>query len=442
MAERTTSRARQRRSAIMVAGGLVAAVATACPPTPATTSVATIEVVGATDLVGFTAEAYPDRPTVVLLDAAGAPVAGASVRFQLTAIPPAQPVISSRARISFHGGTGAGTATFDTTTDANGRATATPVANEWVGTVGVRATAETTTGARFVTFSLTNRIRPNPGTFPTTPVPGIVDPEFDGSNIWVASLVNGTVSKIRARDGALLGTYSAGSGPDGIAIDADRVWVATCDGIVALDRETGVELARYSPDACYARVVRTPTRLWVVSKAGVAAEYDPATGEPRVAQPVGVGVEDVLYDGRSIWVSATPGQELTQIDDASGVVVSRTQFQCPAGLADGGDVIYVASPCFGLYTCLRKSDRANTADVVVAPPSDDVIGLLSEGTDLWATVAKLRYGGTGELLRIRRSDGQVLDTIPAGTTPLRLTTDGTNVWAAALNDGKLVSVVK
>ncbi|MCH7884361.1 MAG: hypothetical protein IIC01_03840 [Planctomycetes bacterium] len=48
---------------------------------------------------------------------------------------------------------------------------------------------------------------------------------FDGANIWVANLVSNTVTKLRASDGAVLGTFSVGIGPIGVAFDGANIWV-------------------------------------------------------------------------------------------------------------------------------------------------------------------------------------------------------------------------
>jgi len=45
--------------------------------------------------------------------------------------------------------------------------------------------------------------------------------------IWVANnLVAGTATKLRASDGANLGTFSVGSFPFGVAFDGAHIWVA------------------------------------------------------------------------------------------------------------------------------------------------------------------------------------------------------------------------
>ena len=48
---------------------------------------------------------------------------------------------------------------------------------------------------------------------------------FDGANIWVANPGSNNVSKLRASDGAVLGTYEVGAGPYGIAFDGAKIWV-------------------------------------------------------------------------------------------------------------------------------------------------------------------------------------------------------------------------
>src|SRR5260370_37845132 len=42
---------------------------------------------------------------------------------------------------------------------------------------------------------------------------------FDGQNIWVVSNADQAVSKIRASDGSLLGTFHVGNQPSSIAFD-------------------------------------------------------------------------------------------------------------------------------------------------------------------------------------------------------------------------------
>ena len=49
---------------------------------------------------------------------------------------------------------------------------------------------------------------------------------FDGANIWVTNYWAHTVTKLRASDGDLQGTFAVGNGPTGVAFDGANIWVA------------------------------------------------------------------------------------------------------------------------------------------------------------------------------------------------------------------------
>jgi hypothetical protein len=49
---------------------------------------------------------------------------------------------------------------------------------------------------------------------------------FDGFSIWVSNNNSGTVSQLRASDGATLGTFTVGTLPNGIGFDGANIWVA------------------------------------------------------------------------------------------------------------------------------------------------------------------------------------------------------------------------
>ena len=52
---------------------------------------------------------------------------------------------------------------------------------------------------------------------------------FDGANIWVTNSYNNSVTKLRAADGAILGTFNVGTGPTGVAFDGANIWVTNQD---------------------------------------------------------------------------------------------------------------------------------------------------------------------------------------------------------------------
>jgi DNA-binding beta-propeller fold protein YncE len=48
---------------------------------------------------------------------------------------------------------------------------------------------------------------------------------FDGANIWVTNNASDNVTKLRANDAAVEGTFGVGHFPDGIAFDGANIWV-------------------------------------------------------------------------------------------------------------------------------------------------------------------------------------------------------------------------
>ena len=48
---------------------------------------------------------------------------------------------------------------------------------------------------------------------------------FDGANIWVTSIFSDNVMKLRASDGTSMGTFPTGTGPYGVAFDGANIWV-------------------------------------------------------------------------------------------------------------------------------------------------------------------------------------------------------------------------
>jgi DNA-binding beta-propeller fold protein YncE len=54
---------------------------------------------------------------------------------------------------------------------------------------------------------------------------------FDGTNIWVTSYGNNTVTELLAATGATVGTYAVGSGPAGVAFDGANMWVTNGNSV-------------------------------------------------------------------------------------------------------------------------------------------------------------------------------------------------------------------
>ncbi len=69
---------------------------------------------------------------------------------------------------------------------------------------------------------------------------------FDGANLWVANNAGGSVTELRASDGAVLGTFPTPPAPYGVAFDGTDIWVSG-DFIYQLRASDGAIVDRIFP---------------------------------------------------------------------------------------------------------------------------------------------------------------------------------------------------
>jgi hypothetical protein len=79
----------------------------------------------------------------------------------------------------------------------------------------------------------------------------------------VANRGDNSVSKLRARDGELLGTFSVPGGTYGVAFDGANIWVAGDQGVTKLRASDGKILHFYSTPTETSGIVFTGTNVWV-----------------------------------------------------------------------------------------------------------------------------------------------------------------------------------
>jgi hypothetical protein len=114
----------------------------------------------------------------------------------------------------------------------------------------------------------------NFGTFPVGSGP--IGVAFDGANIWVANNSSGNVTKLRASDGACVGTctFSVGTNPNGVAFDGANIWVAIGGNVTKLRASDGAFLGSF---------------------------------------PVGIDPTGVAFDGTNIWVTNASSNNITRL---------------------------------------------------------------------------------------------------------------------------------
>jgi hypothetical protein len=195
---------------------------------------------------------------------------------------------------------------------------------------------------------LLERVRPSDGTVLLS-IPGGagVQTIFDGANVWTTHLDTSTVTKRRATDGALLGTYSVPYGAYALAFDGEAVWVGS-----------------------YWSSIVTKLRA---SDGAVLATFDSSSG---IHSPYGV-----TFDGENIWVGNDVPASLTKIRVSDGAVLATTPLtNHPVFLCYDGASIWSTNQFDGLVSQVRASDGAVLGTTTVP---GDTWSCAFDGTHVW-----------------------------------------------------------
>src|SRR5580704_5194687 len=87
---------------------------------------------------------------------------------------------------------------------------------------------------------------------------------FDGANMWVANSQSGSVTKLRAADGAALGTFIVGGTPSWMTFDGANMWVNNGSSLVKLRASDGRPLGAFDVGASPQQMAFDGASIWVV----------------------------------------------------------------------------------------------------------------------------------------------------------------------------------
>src|SRR4029077_9301243 len=182
---------------------------------------------------------------------------------------------------------------------------------------------------------------------------------FDGANIWTANS-EGTVSKLRASDGAVLGNFEVGGLPTGVAFDGANMWVTdnSYDGRVCkLRASDGKILGTFSLGANSFPfwLAFDGEDLWVADRAG-AHKLGGSDGKNLGTFKLNGGGFAVVFDGTYIWVTGGGPNLVTRFKRDGSIAGQFTVGRAPYGIAFDGANIWVANDADGTVSKLRASD--------------------------------------------------------------------------------------
>lgn len=102
---------------------------------------------------------------------------------------------------------------------------------------------------------------------------------FDGASIWVANADDDTLTKLRAHDGSLEGTFEVGDSPIDPAFDGKDIWVTEFLGstVARVSGRTGVVRDRFVVDDLPVGIAFAGASIWT---AGYSDKVDKISKGP------------------------------------------------------------------------------------------------------------------------------------------------------------------
>ena len=251
---------------------------------------------------------------------------------------------------------------------------------------------------------------------------------FDGANMWVVNVNGNSVTKLRASDGAVLGTFPAGGGPQYIAFDGANLWItnfASSNNVRKMRASDGVILGTFSVPDLASAIAFDGRNLWVQNGNNVT-KLRASDGAIQGTFAVGTFPLRIAFDGAHIWVTNFSSGNVTKLRASDGANLGAFPVSAATGIVFDGSSIWVVNSAAGSLVKLRASDGANLGTFPIAGGASDVA---FDGTNLWVA----NGNSPGTITRVKASDGSSLGTFSVGNAPKAFAFDGTNMWVTNQN---------
>jgi YVTN family beta-propeller protein len=205
-----------------------------------------------------------------------------------------------------------------------------------------------------------------------------------GNDVWVANAQEGSVSRVSAETNAVLQTVTVGNAPTGVAVGDGKIWVTNADD-------------------------------------GTISQLDAHSGKRERTISAGSPVHGIAYGGGKLWVTDPVGNQLSEVSPGSGVVTRIGVGSGPSAVAYGNGTVWVANNLDGTVSRVDPgAGRVTAAYTVGAAPN----GLAVTAREVWVTDEV-----NGTISRIDVSSGAVAHTTLGGR-PESVAAAGGSLWVA------------
>jgi YVTN family beta-propeller protein len=258
--------------------------------------------------------------------------------------------------------------------------------------------------------------------YPVGRAPGAV--ASGGGSVWVASPLDGTVSRLDGRHEPVT-TIPVGGEPDALAFGAGSLWVADGDGrdVAQVDPGSNQVMQRIPAANAPKSLVVAGGALWVVSGADGSVRRIEIGGASRTLR-LGAKATAVAAGAGAIWVTSEEAGTVTRVDRRSGAIVTQVNVgNGPTAVAVGEGAVWVVNRGDGT---LSRVDPAKNAVSGTVPVGTDPRAVAVGGGRVWVA-----GGEDGTVVRVDPVGPRVLSRLHTGSSPTALTVADGSVWTAA-----------
>lgn len=256
---------------------------------------------------------------------------------------------------------------------------------------------------------------------------------FDGVNLWVTSdSSTKTVTKINANTGTLVGTYTVGGGPSGVAFDGGSIWVAnsTDNTVTKLKASDGTLVGTYAVGTSPNGICFDGSFIWVSNgSSNSITKLNPTSGAMLGTFSVGSLPVAICSDGSNLWVANYLGNTLSKVDPGTGGVLGTYGVFSPYSVCFDGTYVWTANR-YGNNA--SKFEAATGAFVESYAAGTNPIGICFDGHSIWVSNAT-----SNDVTQLNAATGALIGTYPTGGQPWGLCSDGASVWVANRLAGNL-----
>jgi YVTN family beta-propeller protein len=247
----------------------------------------------------------------------------------------------------------------------------------------------------------------------------------DGRSVWVA-ISDNTIARLRASDGAILGTFAVGKDPRGVALEGDNIWVTDFgdNTVRKLRSSDGSALGLYHVGSRPNGIAFDGANIWVAnSGSNDVMKLRPNDGVVLADVAVGASPYAIAFDGVNIWITNQRSDNVTKVDARTNAVLGAFPVgAAPMGITFDGTNIWVTNEGSNSVTQVRASDGQGLKSFPVGMAPRDVA---FDGVNIWVA-----NNSSDTVTKLRASDGTLQGNLTVGGGPRHLAFDGSHVWVS------------